>query len=84
MFGIEWLRNGVPVDKETSVLTSAAEVIAAAALMSAPAKAGPLDAFAMIPPGNAQLQPQTLEPDQPAFELPDNLQRQVVSFLQLT
>jgi hypothetical protein len=30
MFGIEWLRNGVPVDKETSVLTSAAEVIAAA------------------------------------------------------
>ena len=30
MFGIEWLRNGVPVDKETSVLTSAAEAIAAA------------------------------------------------------
>ena len=30
MFGIEWLRNGVPVDKETSVLTSAAAAIAAA------------------------------------------------------
>jgi hypothetical protein len=30
MFGIEWLRNGVPVHKETSVLTSAAEAIAAA------------------------------------------------------
>jgi hypothetical protein len=30
MFGIEWLRNGVPVHKETSVLTSAAETIAAA------------------------------------------------------
>jgi hypothetical protein len=30
MFGIEWLRNGVPVHKETSVLTSAAAAIAAA------------------------------------------------------
>ena len=30
MFGIEWLRNGVPVDKETSVLTSAAAATAAA------------------------------------------------------
>jgi hypothetical protein len=30
MFGIDWLREGVPVDKETSVLTSEAEVIAGA------------------------------------------------------
>jgi hypothetical protein len=30
MFGIDWLRRGVPVDKETSVLTSEAEVIAGA------------------------------------------------------
>ncbi len=30
MFGIEWLRNGVPVDKETSILASAAEAIVAA------------------------------------------------------
>jgi uncharacterized protein YcbX len=30
MFGIDWLRRGVPVDRETSVLTSEAEVIAGA------------------------------------------------------
>jgi hypothetical protein len=30
MFGIEWLRGGVPVYKETSVLTNEAEVIARA------------------------------------------------------
>jgi hypothetical protein len=30
MFGVEWLRRGIPVDKETSVLTSEAEAIAAA------------------------------------------------------
>ena len=30
MFGIEWLRNGVPVDKETSTLASAAEAIVSA------------------------------------------------------
>jgi hypothetical protein len=30
MFGIEWLRNGVPVDKETSILASAGEAIVAA------------------------------------------------------
>src|SRR5437868_15039760 len=69
-----------PKRTRLSGIILAAELIAAAALMSAPAKAGPLDAFAMIPPGSAQLQPQTLEPDQPAFELPDNLQRQVVSY----
>jgi len=69
-----------PKRTRLSGIILAAELVAAAALMSAPAKAGPLDAFAMIPPGNAQLQPPTLEPDQPAFELPDNLQRQVVSY----
>ena len=57
-----------------------AEVLAATALLGASAKAGPLDAFAMIPPGNGQLQQQSTEPDQPAIELPDNLQRQVVSY----
>jgi hypothetical protein len=30
MFGIDWLREGVPVDKETSVLTNETEVIAGA------------------------------------------------------
>jgi hypothetical protein len=30
MFGIDWLRGGVPVDKETSVLMNEAEVIAGA------------------------------------------------------
>ena len=30
MFGIEWLRRGVPIEKETSVLTSESEAIAAA------------------------------------------------------
>jgi hypothetical protein len=30
MFGIEWLRSGSPVEKETSVLTSEAEVVAGA------------------------------------------------------
>jgi hypothetical protein len=30
MFGIEWLRRGVPIEKETSVLTSEAEAITAA------------------------------------------------------
>ena len=29
MFGIEWLRRGVPIEKETSVLTSEPEAIAA-------------------------------------------------------
>jgi hypothetical protein len=32
MFGIDWLRRGVPVDRETSILTSEAEVIAGAKL----------------------------------------------------
>jgi lipoprotein-anchoring transpeptidase ErfK/SrfK len=62
----------------------AAEVVIVAGLLAAsPAKAGPLDAFAMIPPGNDQLQQQQqqpVEPDQPAAELPDSLQRQVVSY----
>jgi lipoprotein-anchoring transpeptidase ErfK/SrfK len=58
----------------------AAGVFAATALLAASAKAGPLDAFAMIPPGNGQFQQQSTEPDQPAIELPDNLQRQVVSY----
>jgi hypothetical protein len=31
MFGIEWLRRGVPVEKETSVLTDEAKVIASTA-----------------------------------------------------
>ncbi len=58
-----------------------AEVIAVAVLIAAgPAKAGPFDAFAMIPPGNDQLQQQPVEPDQPATELPDDLQRQVVGY----
>jgi hypothetical protein len=30
MFGIDWLRGGVPVEKETSILTNEAEVIAGA------------------------------------------------------
>jgi hypothetical protein len=30
MFGIDWLRRGVPVDREICVLTSEAEVIASA------------------------------------------------------
>jgi hypothetical protein len=30
MFGIDWLKRGILVDKETSVLTSEAEVIAGA------------------------------------------------------
>ncbi len=59
----------------------AAEMIAVAVLVAAnPAMAGPLDAFAMIPPGNAQVLQQPVEPDQPAAQLPDNLQRQVVSY----
>jgi hypothetical protein len=32
MFGIDWLRAGVPVDKDASVLTSKAEVVADARL----------------------------------------------------
>ena len=54
---------------------------AATAIGTSPAKAGPLDAFAMIPPpANAELQQQPAEPDQPAVELPDNLRRQLVSY----
>ena len=30
MFGIEWLRGGIPIDKEASVLTNEAEAIASA------------------------------------------------------
>jgi hypothetical protein len=30
MFGIDWLREGVPVDKEASVLTNETEVFAGA------------------------------------------------------
>jgi hypothetical protein len=30
MFGIDWLREGVPVDKEASVLMNEAEVVAGA------------------------------------------------------
>jgi hypothetical protein len=30
MFGIDWLREGVPVDKEASVSTNEAEVVAGA------------------------------------------------------
>jgi hypothetical protein len=30
MFGIDWLKEGVPVDKEASVLTNEAEVVAGA------------------------------------------------------
>ena len=30
MFGIDWLRTGIPIEKETSVLTDEAEAIAAA------------------------------------------------------
>ncbi len=57
------------------------EIIAAAMLVAAaPAKAGPLDAFAMMPPAGSQLQPQPDTDDQPATELPDNLQRQVVAY----
>jgi lipoprotein-anchoring transpeptidase ErfK/SrfK len=59
------------------------EILAAAFLIAATrAQAGPLDAFAMLPPGNAQLQPQPPadDQDQPAAELPDNLQRQVVAY----
>jgi lipoprotein-anchoring transpeptidase ErfK/SrfK len=58
----------------------AIEVIAAAALLAGAAKAGPLDAFAMIPPGNAQLQQQPTASDPPAADLPNDLQRQVVSY----
>ena len=59
----------------------AAEVIAAAIVVAvSPAKAGPLDAFAMIPPSSAQLQQQPAEPDQPGIDLPENLQRQMVSY----
>ncbi len=66
-----------------SKITLVAEIIAAAVvLVATQAKAGPLDAFAMLPPGNAQLQtqPPADEPDQPAIQLPDNLQRQVVAY----
>jgi len=30
MFAIDWLRQGVPVERETSVLTNVADVVAAA------------------------------------------------------
>ena len=63
-----------------SKIVLAAELIVATALVAPSANAGPLDAFAMIPPGNEQFQQQPTEPDQPAVELPDNLQRQVVSY----
>jgi len=55
-------------------------ITAAFVVASSPAKAGPLDAFAMVPPANEQLQPPAAEPDQGAVELPENLQRQVVSY----
>jgi hypothetical protein len=35
MFGIDWLREGVPVDKEASVLTNEAEVAGARAMVRA-------------------------------------------------
>jgi len=60
-----------------SKIILAAELVAATALFASSAKAGPLDAFAMVPPGNEQLQQQPAEPDRPAVELPDNLRRQV-------
>jgi lipoprotein-anchoring transpeptidase ErfK/SrfK len=58
-------------------------ILAAAVVFAAPqAQAGPLDAFAMLPPGNAQLQPRPPldDQDQPAVELPGNLQRQLVAY----
>jgi hypothetical protein len=30
MFGIDWFRDGVPVDKEASILTNETEVVAGA------------------------------------------------------
>jgi lipoprotein-anchoring transpeptidase ErfK/SrfK len=69
-----------PKRTRLSKIILAAQVIVAAGLVATSATAGPLDAFAMIPPGNAQLQPQSIEPDQPAVDLPENLQRQVVSY----
>ncbi len=57
------------------------EIIAATVVLAAAqANAGALDAFAMLPPGNAQLQPPVDDQDQPATELPDNLQRQIVAY----
>ena len=66
-----------------SKIVLVAEILVAAALVAASrAEAGPLDAFAMLPPGNAQPQSQgpADEQDQPSVELPDHLQRQVVAY----
>ena len=64
----------------SSKIVLVAEIFAAVVLIAASrAQAGPLDAFAMLPPGSAQLQPQPPADDQ-AAELPDNLQRQIVAY----
>jgi len=66
-----------------SKIALVAEILAAAVVLAATqANAGPLDAFAMLPPGNAQLQaqPPADDQEQPATQLPDNLQRQVVAY----
>jgi lipoprotein-anchoring transpeptidase ErfK/SrfK len=65
-----------------SKIAFVASLIAVGAFaLSLPAKAGPLDAFAMIPPTLPQQQmPQAQEPDQPGIDLPDNLQRQIVGY----
>jgi lipoprotein-anchoring transpeptidase ErfK/SrfK len=62
-----------------AAITSVVATIAFGALALAPAKAGPLDAFAMVPP-IAQSLPQTDEPESDAVELPARLKRQVVAY----
>jgi lipoprotein-anchoring transpeptidase ErfK/SrfK len=70
-----------PVRTRLSAITLVAGVIAAGAIVTtSPAKAGPFDAFAMVPPTMEQRLPQTEEPDQATPDLPENLKRQIVSY----
>ena len=63
------------------VQTIAAAVTAGALLAASPVKAGPFDAYAMLPPPAIQQpSPQADEPDQAPYELPDNLKRQIVAY----
>jgi lipoprotein-anchoring transpeptidase ErfK/SrfK len=58
-----------------------AQLICACTLVAAnAAHAAPFDAYAMLPPAGEQTTPQTDEPDQTPFDLPDNLKRQIVSY----
>jgi lipoprotein-anchoring transpeptidase ErfK/SrfK len=70
-----------PVRTRLSAITLAAGVIAAGALVTmSPAKAGPFDAFAMVPPTMGQPLPQADEPDQATPEQPEYLKRQIVGY----